>query len=186
MQQRVLHAVHAFRLLVEDQHGGIAYGAENAVQKTGDAETSAAPAVHQHDAAADADKARDFHPCQRLVEHQRRQRHHDYRAAVVQQRRGGHADGLIACVQEHPAGSHGCAGQQDQRYVFAASGKEKPVAGQKEKRQQTHAAQQRPQQDDLAALQRDMAGHDAVEAEQQQSDEIADKKAAVLIHGDAS
>ena len=65
LQQRILHAVHAFRLLVEDQHGGIAYGAENAVQKTGDAETSAAPAVHQYDTAADADKARDFHPCQR-------------------------------------------------------------------------------------------------------------------------
>ena len=29
---------------------------------------------------------------------------------------------------------------------------------QKKERQQTHAAQQRPQQDDLAALQRDMAG----------------------------
>ena len=99
MQQRILHAVHAFRLLVEDQHGGVAHGAENAVQKTGNAETSAAPAVHQHDTAADANKARDLHPCQRLVEHQRRQRHDDHRTAVIQQRRGGHADGLIAGVQ---------------------------------------------------------------------------------------
>ena len=53
---------------------------------------------------------------------------------------------------------------------------------QKKERQQTHAAQQRPQQYDLAAVQGDVAGHVAVEAEQQQRREIANEKSVVLIH----
>ena len=59
------------------------------------------------------------------------------------------------------------------------------MAGEKEERQQAHAAQQRPQHD-LAALQGDMAGHDAVEAEQQQTGEKTEEKTAVLGHKDAS
>ena len=182
MQQGVLHAVHAAGFFVEDQHGGVAHGAEDAVQEAGDAETSAAPAVHQYDAAADAQEARDLHPGQRLVKHQRRQGHHNHRTAVVEQGGGGHADGAVSRVQEHPACAHGRAGQQDQRHAPPTPGKGEPVAGEKEERQQAHAAQQRPQQHDLTALQVDVAGHNAVEAEQQQPSEKTEEKATILNH----
>ena len=109
------------------------------------------------------------------MKHQRRQRHNDHRSAIIQQRCSGHTDGLVSGIQEHPAGAHGRAGQQDQRYIHAASGKGKTVTGQEEKGQQTYAAQQRPQQHDLPAVKGNVAGNNTIEAEQQY-DEVTDKK----------
>ena len=60
------------------------------------------------------------------------------------------------------------------------------MTGQEEKGQQTYAAQQRPQQHDLPAVKGNVAGNNTIEAEQQQCDEVTDKKTVLLIHEKAS
>ena len=164
LQQGILHTIHAFGLFVEDQHDGIAHGAHDAIEDACCVDLSAAPAVHQYDAAADAQESRDLHTGQRLMEQQRRQGHDHHRATVVQQGSGGYTDDPVTGVQEHPASAHSRAGQADQQYALLAPCEGETMTRQKEKGQQAHAAQQRPQQYDLATLQRDMAGNNAVEA----------------------